>query len=113
MSQILVRQMHFIFPLNIDKHWLNNSPFKTHFFNSLTLLFPEGEQLAIRVFKKKLNQIKDLELKEDVVAFIGQEGQHSAAHSAFWNILRQQGYKLDTFSRILTGIIGKESCMGC
>ena len=108
MSQIVVRQMHFIFPLGVDKHWLKNSPFKTHFFNSFTLLFPEGEQLAIRVFKRKLNKIKDLKLKQDVVAFIGQEGQHAVAHSAFWSTLRQQGYKLDAFSQILQVFISKK-----
>jgi uncharacterized protein len=108
MSQIVVRQMHFVFPADIDRHWLGSSPFRTHFFNSLTLLFPEGEQLAIRVFKKKLNQIQDAKLKSDVVAFIGQEGQHAAAHGAFWTILRQQGYKLDTFSRILQIFISKK-----
>lgn len=108
MSRIVVRQMHFVFPPDIDKHWLKNSPFKTHFFNSFTLLFPEGEQLAIRVFRKKINQIKDLELKKDVAAFIGQEGQHSAGHTTFWNTLRQQGYKLDTYSQILQVFISRK-----
>lgn len=108
MSQIVVRQMQFHFSPNIDKHWLGNSPFRTHFFNSLTLLFPEGEQLAIRVFKRKINQIQDLKLKEDVVAFIGQEGQHSVSHSSFWSILRQQGYELDTFSQILRVFISQK-----
>jgi len=100
--------MHFDLPSKIDKHWLGDSPFKTHFFNSLTLLFPEGEQLAIRVFKKALNQIQDPNLKRDVNAFIGQEGQHSAAHSEFWNPLRQQGYELNNFSRILGMFISKK-----
>lgn len=108
MSQIVVRQVDFVFPSELDKYWLKNSPFKTHFFNSLTLLFPQGEQLAIRVFKRKLDEIQDPKLKRDVIAFIGQEGQHSAAHSGFWNPLRQQGYELKTFSRILQVFIPKK-----
>lgn len=108
MSQIVVRQIHLTFPSELDRHWLNNSPFKTHFFNSLTLLFPQGEQLAIRVFKGKLNQIQDPKLKSDVIAFISQEGQHALAHNECWSLLRQQGYQLDTFSRILEVFIPKK-----
>lgn len=108
MSQIVVRQVHLAFSSELDRYWLENSPFKTHFFNSLTLLFPQGEQLAIRVFKRKLNQVQDPKLKSDMIAFIGQEGQHSVAHSECWSLLRQQGYQLNTFSQILQVFIPKQ-----
>lgn len=108
LPQITVRQPHFQFPAELDRHWLGGSPFKTHFFNSLTLLFPEAEQLAIRYFKKVSSQVTSPKLQAKVQAFIGQEGQHAAAHSRFWSTLRQQGYQLDRFEAILTLFISKK-----
>ncbi|MCU0568470.1 MAG: metal-dependent hydrolase [Oculatellaceae cyanobacterium Prado106] len=108
MSQITVRHKQFTFPPETDRHWLGNSPFRTHFFNSFTLLFPEGEQLAIRYFKKVLSQIHRPKLHEEVVAFIGQEGQHAAAHGQFWSTLRQQGYQLDRYATIQQVFISKK-----
>jgi uncharacterized protein len=108
MAELVVRQAYFNFPIQLERHWLGQSPFKTHFFNGLTLLFPEAEQLAIRYFQKVLPQIQDANLKAEMIAFIGQEGQHSAAHSKFWHTLRQQGYSLDRFERILQIFISKK-----
>jgi uncharacterized protein len=107
MSQITVRQMNFDFTEPISRYWYGNSPFKTHFFNSITLLFPDGEQFMLRTVKRQLKQIDNPQLKQEVSAFVGQEAQHAVQHEKFWNNLRQQGYHFDTYLRFLRFILFK------
>jgi uncharacterized protein len=105
MSQITVRQMNFDFPEEIDRYWCGDSLFKTHFFNSITLLFPDGEQFMLRTLKRQLKHIDNPQLKQEVSAFVGQEAQHAVQHEKFWHNLRQQGYHFDTYLRFLRFIL--------
>lgn len=105
MSQITVRQMNFDFPEQIQRYWYGDSPFKTHFFNSITLLFPDGEQFMLRTVKRQIKQIDNPQLKQEASAFVGQEAQHAVQHERFWNNLRQQGYEFDTYLRFLRFIL--------
>lgn len=107
MSQITVRQMNFDFSEQIQRYWYGNSPFKTHFFNSITLLFPDGEQFMLRTVKRQIKQIDNPQLKQEALAFVGQEAQHAVQHEKFWNNLRQQGYEFDTYLRFLRFILFK------
>jgi uncharacterized protein len=101
MSQITVRPKNFDFPEQIDRYWCGNNLFKTHFFNSITLLFPDGERFMLWAIKSKLQQINDPQLKQEMMSFIGQEAQHAQQHEKFWHNLRQQGYEFDTYLRFL------------
>jgi len=105
MSKITVRQMNFDFPEQLERYWHGNSPFKTHFFNSITLLFPDGEQFMLRTVKRQLKQIDNPQLKQEASAFIGQEAQHAVQHEKFWDKLRQQGYQFDSYLRFLRFIL--------
>ncbi|KOP22998.1 hypothetical protein AMR41_28355 [Hapalosiphon sp. MRB220] len=105
MSQITVRQMNFDFSEQTERYWCGNSHFRTHFFNSITLLFPDGEQFMLRTIKGQIKQINNLQLKQEASAFIGQEAQHSIQHENFWEILQQQGYELKTYLRFLRFIL--------
>lgn len=105
MCQITVRHKIFNFPEQIDRYWYSNSPFKTHFFNSITLLFPDGEQFMLRTIKRQIKQIENVQLKQEASAFIGQEAQHAVQHEKFWHNLWQQGYKFDTYLRFLRFIL--------
>lgn len=96
MPQIKVRRISFD-PKQIDRYWFANSPFKTHLFNSFTLFLPDGEQYLIRNVGRQLKQINQPQLKQEVRAFIGQEGQHSIQHTKLWDNLRQQSYKIDSY----------------
>ncbi len=95
--QIKFRKADFEFPQQIDKYWLGNSPFKTHLLNSLTLLLPDLEQYIIRNVTRQLKQINCPHLKQEVRAFISQEGQHSLQHTKFWDNLRSCGYEIDSY----------------
>jgi predicted metal-dependent hydrolase len=102
--QIEVRRMNFEFPKQIDRYWFGNSPFKTHLLNSLTLFLPDFEQYMIRNVGRQLKQINNPQLKQEVRAFVSQEGQHSSQHAKFWINLRLQGYEIDTYIRFVKAI---------
>lgn len=95
--QIKVRKADFEFPRQIDKYWFGNSAFKTHLLNSLTLLLPDLEQYIIRNITRQLKEINYPYLKQEVRAFISQEGQHSLQHTKFWDNLRSCGYEIDSY----------------
>ncbi len=105
MSQITVRQKNFNFSSQIQRYWYGNSAFKTHFFNSITLLFPDGEQFMLRTIKRQIKQIENTQLKQEAAAFVGQEAQHAVQHEKFWQILYQQGYTFDIYLRCLRFIL--------
>jgi uncharacterized protein len=100
---IIHRKPNFTFEEEFEKHWLGGSPFKTHFLNSLTLIFPTGEKYFIRSINKVLKKVKKKNLKQEAYQFIKQEAQHSMEHEKFFKVLERQGYDI----RKLVGILDK------
>jgi uncharacterized protein len=92
---IIHRRADLNFDKEYDKHWHSGSPFKTHFLNSLNILFPIGEQFFIRSIKKVLKQVDQPGLKEQAINFIKQETEHTKEHTKFLKILKKQGYKFE------------------
>jgi uncharacterized protein len=85
-------------PLDIaasPRFWFDNDPFKTRFFDALSLLFPEGEKFFIACVRDYRANITDPELQQQVKDFIYQEGQHGALHTAFNDRLKAQGVEVD------------------
>ena len=76
-----VRHPEFVFA-DLDKYW-SGDPFVTHFMNTLSGLFPDGEQFFVDSLKYFRAQIKDPQLQRDIAAFIGQEAVHSKEHTVF------------------------------
>lgn len=105
MTHITVRPRNFDFSEQIDRYWCDNDIFKTHFFNSITLLFPDGERFMIWAMKHHFKQINEPKLKQEVLLFIGQEAQHAKQHERFWHNLHQQGYKFDSYLRLLKFVL--------
>ena len=99
MSKIEIRRLNFDFSANTERYWFKQSVFKTHLFNSITILIPEIEKYLILNVKKRINFIDNPQLKQQAQAFICQEGQHLHQHTKFWNILHASGYKFDTYLR--------------
>ncbi|MDT0305879.1 metal-dependent hydrolase [Streptomyces sp. DSM 44917] len=64
----------------LPMHWVPGEPLPTHVMNVLHLLLPEGERWFVRTFKQALPLIRDEELREQVLGFIGQEAVHAEAH---------------------------------
>lgn len=90
--------------------WIPGESFASHMLNVLHLLLPEGERWFVRVFSEALPLIKDEQLREDVLGFIGQEGMHAGAHQAVQDYFTSQGLdtakyvrELETLFRVLLG----------
>ncbi|HVT37311.1 MAG TPA: metal-dependent hydrolase [Nevskiaceae bacterium] len=85
----------FGFDGDVPRHWLDNDPFKTRFFDAMSCLFPEGEKFFISCVRDYRDQITDPKLAAEVKDFIYQEGQHGMVHTQFNNRLRAQGVEVD------------------
>lgn len=99
------RRPNFKFGSKIPRHWLEGSPFKTHFLNSLTLVFPSGEKYFIRSIQKLIAQIDSPQIKKDAQDFIRQEAQHALEHKKFFAILQEQGYSAKEIHNCIDKII--------
>jgi uncharacterized protein len=74
--------------------WIPNEAFASHLVNVMHILLPEGERWFVKVFSEALPLIKDEQLREDVIGFIGQEGMHASAHQGVQDYFNAHG--LDT-----------------
>jgi predicted metal-dependent hydrolase len=75
--------------------WFDNHPFKTAWFNAMSITFPLGEKFFIDSVRHFADQIDDPKLNEDVRGFCGQEGFHRREHERYNETLCQKrGYDL-------------------
>lgn len=94
-SRIIVRRPELRLD-EVPRHYLaGGNPLATHFFNSLNLLFPDGERFFVKAVHDHLSQIYDPRLRADAKAFAGQEGQHAREHEKFFGVLEKQGYRFE------------------
>jgi predicted metal-dependent hydrolase len=81
----------------VPRHWMAGSAFGTAIANGINLLFPHGERFFVRSVHHFLGEVKDPELRAQVLAFFKQEGHHAKAHDTFNDVLRNQGFAVDEF----------------
>lgn len=93
--QILPRRPELALPDPLPRHWHSNDPFKTHFFNAMSVLFPDGERYFIDSVRLFRDRISDTDLQQQIRGFIGQEGHHSREHIEYNQRLRDLGYDID------------------
>ncbi|MDG2047056.1 MAG: metal-dependent hydrolase [Halioglobus sp.] len=75
--------------------WYDNHPFKTAWFNAMSITFPLGEKFFIDSVRYYTDQINDPKLKEDIRGFCGQEGFHRREHQRYNQALcEERGYDL-------------------
>lgn len=76
---------------NMKKDWFDNDPFKSRFFDAVSILFPDGERYFIESVRQYRDQIQDEKLKLHVADFIRQEAQHGIAHTKMNQVLEAKG----------------------
>lgn len=82
--------------------WFDNHPFKTAWFNALSVTFPLGEKFFIDSVRHFVDQIDDPKLLEDIRGFCGQEGFHRREHQRYNEVLSTvRGYDLARIERRL------------
>jgi len=74
------------------KYYFDNDPFKTHFMNALSILFPEGERFFIRSVLAYRDRIDDPKLQQEIREFCAQEAQHTLVHEAMNALAARHGY---------------------
>lgn len=91
----------------LPKYWVHNSPFITTWMESLSILFPEGEQFFVDSVRAFRDQIEDKEIQKQISGFIGQEAMHSLEHVSLNKYLDDKGLpaaELENFVRNLLNL---------
>ena len=99
---IVVRQMDFDFPADIDPVVVAGDPEQSYIMIGLSLLLPYLEPYLIRTMKEAKKQISDPDLIDDLERFSAQEGQHYRQHIRLNDAIRLQGFpKLAELEKVL------------
>ena len=99
--EIQTRNLEFPIGDDVPDLWHGGDPYVTHFFNGLSLMFPDGEKFfmdAVRHFK---DEVSDPSLQADVRAFCGQEGIHAREHRSYNEWLAERGYPAEQLERFV------------
>jgi predicted metal-dependent hydrolase len=111
-QDVSIRPRHPVFDLHdtLATDWHSDDPFKTAFFNALSLTFPVGEKYfidSVRAFQK---EVTDPKLTREIRGFIGQEAIHRREHASYNEILcRVRGYAGASFEAGLQRRIDERS----
>lgn len=92
------RDVHFDWA-ELALRWIPREAFASHLLNVLHILLPEGERFFVKVFAEALPLIKDDQLREDVLGFIGQEAIHAGAHQGVQDYFATQGLDASGYVR--------------
>jgi uncharacterized protein len=71
----------------LARNWHSNDPFRTAFFNALSLTFPKGEKFFIDSVRAFQRGISDPKLSQEIRGFIGQEAIHSREHKQMNDVM--------------------------
>src|SRR5688500_17184178 len=66
-----------------------------HFFNALSIFFPEGEKFFIDSVRHFRDRIDSPALQRDVKGFVGQEAMHSREHRRYNAALERLGLPVE------------------
>jgi len=77
----------------LSRNWHGGDPFRTAFFNALSLTFPKGEKFFIDSVRAFQRDVTDPKLSQEIRGFIGQEAIHSREHKQMNDMLaRERGF---------------------
>jgi predicted metal-dependent hydrolase len=99
------RNLEFRLPKDRIGDWHAGGAHITHFFNALSIFFPDGERFFIDSVRHYRDRIHDPELKESVRGFIGQEAMHGREHEEYNDALVEKGMPADRYGRIVVRLL--------
>ncbi|CAA0087298.1 Uncharacterised protein [Zhongshania aliphaticivorans] len=99
------RNLEFNLPKERIGDWHAGGAHISHFFNALSIFFPDGERFFIDSVRHYRDRIKDGELKQSVRGFIGQEAMHGREHEEYNDALVEKGLPADRYGRIVVGLL--------
>lgn len=94
MSSLVVRRLLIDLSEPFPRRWCDEDPFRTAFFNALSMSFPFGEQFFIDSVRRGLAALPPARqevLRIEVQGFVGQEATHRRLHALYNQHLEQQG----------------------
>jgi len=92
----------------LSRDWFGDHPFKTAWFNSMSITFPLGEKFFVDSVRHYADQITDPKLKQEISGFCGQENVHRREHERYnKSLCSQRGYDLS----YLEGRIAKKMAL--
>jgi predicted metal-dependent hydrolase len=94
MTHLVVRRLLVDMSAPMARHWCAGDPFRTAFFNALSMSFPVGEQFfidAVRAGHKALPPELQARYQGEVQGFVGQEATHRRLHDLYNQQLEKQG----------------------
>ncbi len=97
--------MRFDLDADVPVHWVADSKFMTHFYNALSVVFPEGEKFFVRSVRQYEDRITDPELREQVRGFCAQEGHHTFQHRELNARVAQHGLSTARWDRWVKGYL--------
>lgn len=99
------RNLQFNLPKARIHDWHPEGVQTSHFFNAMSLFFPDGERFFIDAVRNYRDQIEDPELKAQVRGFIGQEAMHGREHEEYNDALAQRGMPVGAYLQVITGLL--------
>ena len=93
-EKIIVRKIKFDLRKEKINNWHSNNPFISHFYNGMSIMFPEGEKFFMDSVRYYQHKVDDAELKACIKHFFMQEGQHTKAHIQYNDLLEKTGHDL-------------------
>ena len=86
----------------LARDWFDAHPFKTAWFNAMSITFPLGEKFFIDSVRYFSDRIEDRALQQEIGAFSAQEGFHRREHERYNRALcAARGYDLAYLERRL------------
>ncbi len=90
---------------DIPQYWFGGDPFKTRFFDAMSIIFPPGERFFMTSVRDFRDRIHDPKLLADIQGFNRQEAQHSLVHNQYNARLRAQGVDVDGMTQWLEKLL--------